>query len=47
MKEHLENPVFFVLSDDVDRCKQAFKDYPIQEYCENGGNPKHKNTIIP
>lgn len=46
MKKNLDNPIFFVLSDDIDRCKIAFKDFEIQEYCENGGNPREKNKII-
>lgn len=47
MEAHLENSLFFVLSDDVERCKEQFKDFIIEDYCENWWNPRQKNSSIP
>lgn len=43
IQEKIPNPTFFVLSDDIARCQEQFKDYPITAYCENWGNGRTKN----
>ncbi len=44
MQAHAKNPKFFVLSDDIDWCKEQFKEFDIEEFVENGGNARAKSA---
>ncbi len=46
IQSKVTNPVFFVLSDDIDWCKENFKEYKIEEYVENGWKPRAKNLTV-
>lgn len=47
IQKNVKNSELFIFSDDVTRCKEAFKDYKITEFIDrNTGNNSYKDMML-
>jgi hypothetical protein len=47
IKEKVDNPIFFVFSDDIQRCKENFKEYNITHFIDwNTKENSYKDMIL-
>lgn len=47
IQKNVNNPEFFIFSDDVERCKEAFKAYPITAFIDrNTGKESYKDMML-